>query len=129
MFGNQKCYITVEKCLHPLMQQCVVSEVAGKVQMPQRRDYVFLYSSMPTTIYYFRSRALLINIFPTCLISLLAIANGVVMYAYYENCDPLVSGQIKKPDQMVPNMMTEAFYSTPGLAGIFVAAACSGTLR
>lgn len=66
---------------------------------------------------------------PTSLLSFLAVANGLVMYAYYENCDPLISHQISKYDQMIPYMMTEAFLKIPGLAGIFVAAACSGTLR
>ena len=51
------------------------------------------------------------------------------MYAFYEGCDPLSLGKIDKPDQLLPYLVVEMFQDLPGLAGLFVAAAFSGTLR
>lgn len=58
-----------------------------------------------------------------------AIVNGLVMYAYFRGCDPLLSGKVTKNDQMAPYLATVVFADLPGLSGIFVAAAYSGTLR
>ena len=55
--------------------------------------------------------------------------NGFVMYAYYENCDPVKSGKLEKTDQMMPYMVLDIFQNLPGVAGLFIAAAFSGTLR
>ena len=54
---------------------------------------------------------------------------GFVMYAYFETCDPRFSGKIKTPDQSVPYMVVHIFQNASGLAGVFVAAVYSGTLR
>lgn len=35
-----------------------------------------------------------------CLIVGSAVTCGIVMFAYYINCDPLVSGKISTPDQV-----------------------------
>ena len=51
------------------------------------------------------------------------------MYTYYEGCDPLSSGKIAKPDQLLPYLVVDVFQDLPGMAGLFVAAAFSGTLR
>ena len=51
------------------------------------------------------------------------------MYAYYETCDPVQSGKVEKPDQMMPYMVLDIFQDLPGMAGLFVAASFSGTLR
>ena len=58
-----------------------------------------------------------------------AVATGVAMYAYYEGCDPLALKKIEKSDQMLPYMVVDVFQDLPGMAGLFVAAAYSGTLR
>ena len=58
-----------------------------------------------------------------------SVFTGVVMYAYYENCDLLKSEIIEKPEQMVPYLVLEIFQDVPGMAGLFVAASISGTLR
>ena len=60
---------------------------------------------------------------------LVGVINGAAMYAYFENCDPIESGELEEPDQMLPLMVLEIFYDLPGMAGVFVAASFSGTLR
>nr|XP_039272969.1 sodium-coupled monocarboxylate transporter 1-like [Styela clava]XP_039272970.1 sodium-coupled monocarboxylate transporter 1-like [Styela clava] len=58
----------------------------------------------------------------------LAFITGMVMYAYYEGCDPLKAGVIEMPDQALPYMVVDLFQNVPGLAGVFIAAVYSGTL-
>ncbi|XP_039254778.2 sodium-coupled monocarboxylate transporter 1-like [Styela clava] len=73
-------------------------------------------------------KALIAFIFPSSIIFLLSVANGCVLYAYFEDCDPILSRKIAKHDQSIPYMMMKTFRHVPGMAGVFVAAACSGTL-
>ena len=51
------------------------------------------------------------------------------MYAFYENCDPYVQGDLEKIDQMIPHLVVKIFQGIPGMAGLFVAATYCGTLR
>lgn len=51
------------------------------------------------------------------------------MYAYYEGCDPILSGEVTKADQAFPLLVVKIFKDLPGFSGLFVAAAYSGTLR
>lgn len=69
------------------------------------------------------------SMFPSVIFVGIAIWSGATMYAYYEDCDLIMSGKIEKPDQMIPYMVMEIFQDLPGMAGLFVAAAFSGTLR
>ncbi|XP_063875889.1 sodium-coupled monocarboxylate transporter 1-like [Scylla paramamosain] len=55
--------------------------------------------------------------------------SGLVAYATYSTCDPLTSGKIKKPDQIIPFLITDKLGYIPGLSGVFVAAAYGGMLR
>ena len=60
---------------------------------------------------------------------LISCFNGATMFAYYETCDPVQSGKVEKADQMMPYMVLDIFQNLPGMAGLFVAAAYSGSLR
>uniref|UniRef100_A0A3B5K1W8 Solute carrier family 5 member 5 n=1 Tax=Takifugu rubripes TaxID=31033 RepID=A0A3B5K1W8_TAKRU len=53
---------------------------------------------------------------------------GIVMFAYYSDCDPLKSGRIASPDLYVPYFVLEIFQNLPGFPGLFLACAYSGTL-
>lgn len=55
--------------------------------------------------------------------------SGVVAYAEYSSCDPLTSGKIEKPDQIMPHLVTEKLSHLTGIPGIFVAAVYGGVLR
>ena len=54
---------------------------------------------------------------------------GLVAYAVYKDCDPLTSGKIAKPDQILPYLVKEKLRSIPGVVGLFIAAVYSGVLR
>jgi len=59
----------------------------------------------------------------------MAALTGLIMYAYFEGCDPVPAGVLTKEDQMVPFLVVKVFRNMPGMAGLFVSAALSGTLR
>lgn len=63
-------------------------------------------------------------------IIILSIANGLLLYAYYEGCDPVQNQVIQRRDQALPLLALLEFSKiSPGLAGAFVAAVFSGSLR
>ncbi|XP_041375535.1 sodium-coupled monocarboxylate transporter 1-like [Gigantopelta aegis] len=53
---------------------------------------------------------------------------GLVLFAYYHNCDPLFSRRISKPDQIVPLFMMDMLSFAPGLPGLFVSCIFSAAL-
>ncbi|XP_039249057.2 sodium-coupled monocarboxylate transporter 2-like [Styela clava] len=65
---------------------------------------------------------------PTTILMILCVGNGLVLYAYYEGCDPVLSGLVEKSDQAIPRLALEVFQDMPGMTGMFVAATFSGTL-
>ncbi|KAJ3644034.1 hypothetical protein Zmor_022690 [Zophobas morio] len=58
----------------------------------------------------------------------LCVLVGLVVYAKYQDCDPLTSHMISKHDQIFPFFVTEIGASLPGISGLFIAAICSGSL-
>ncbi|XP_028261361.1 sodium-coupled monocarboxylate transporter 1 [Parambassis ranga] len=58
----------------------------------------------------------------------LAVFSGLTMYSIYKNCDPLLNGDITTSDQLLPYLVMDILASYPGIPGLFVAAAYSGTL-
>ncbi|XP_064102937.1 sodium-coupled monocarboxylate transporter 1-like [Macrobrachium nipponense] len=54
--------------------------------------------------------------------------SGIVAYATYKDCDPLTSGRIEKPDQILPYLVLDKLSHLTGMAGIFVAAVYGGVL-
>ncbi|NXA83109.1 SC5A5 protein, partial [Thryothorus ludovicianus] len=62
-----------------------------------------------------------------CIVSS-AVTCGLVMFALYGRCDPLRAGAIAAPDQYMPYLVLDIFESTPGVPGLFLACAYSGTL-
>ncbi|GAB0089038.1 hypothetical protein DMENIID0001_035160 [Sergentomyia squamirostris] len=59
---------------------------------------------------------------------LLCVLTGLIIYAYYENCDPVSSGIVREPDQIVPLFVMELAHHLSGLSGIFVAGIVAGCL-
>ncbi|XP_076860525.1 sodium/iodide cotransporter isoform X2 [Brachyhypopomus gauderio] len=72
--------------------------------------------------------ALCVNQVGLCLIVSCAASCGIVMYALYSQCDPLKSGRISATDQYMPYMVLDIFRNLPGIPGLFLACAYSGTL-
>lgn len=54
---------------------------------------------------------------------------GLIMYSYYSECSPLATGEIKKPDQILPYYIMQVSSTFPGLPGIFVAGLFGAALR
>lgn len=72
--------------------------------------------------------ALLIYVIPTLIITITSVVDGLIMYAYYEGCDPVKSGKLDSVDQGIPYMTLEIFESIPGMAGLFISAIFSASL-
>ncbi|XP_019332687.1 sodium-coupled monocarboxylate transporter 2 [Alligator mississippiensis] len=72
--------------------------------------------------------ALYLNLVGLWIILVCAVFSGLVMYSHYKNCDPWTAGFISAPDQLMPYFVMDIFSSIPGLPGLFVACAFSGTL-
>nr|CAB3266301.1 sodium/iodide cotransporter-like [Phallusia mammillata] len=72
--------------------------------------------------------AAVLSIVPSVIFFSMAAMIGCVMYAYFEGCDPLKTGEIEKPDQLLPYMVVKIFKNVPGMAGLFVSAAFSGAM-
>ncbi|XP_060601480.1 sodium-coupled monocarboxylate transporter 1-like [Ruditapes philippinarum] len=60
----------------------------------------------------------------------LSMSVGLVCFAYYtvNACDPISSGRIRNPNQIVPYMIAEIFRNYPGLSGLFISALFSASL-
>jgi len=54
--------------------------------------------------------------------------SGIVMYAFYKDCDPVKFGLVDKPDQMLPLLVLDILGTMPGLSGLFLACIFSGSL-
>lgn len=72
--------------------------------------------------------ALYFNLLGLWIIVACAVFSGLIMYSHFKDCDPWTSGVISAPDQLMPYFVMEIFATMPGLPGLFVACAFSGTL-
>ncbi|CAD5116252.1 unnamed protein product [Dimorphilus gyrociliatus] len=72
--------------------------------------------------------ALLFNAPGMAIIISLCCLTGLVMYARYENCDPLSSGKISNSNQLLPYFVMDVLSDAKGLPGLFVACILSGAL-
>ncbi|XP_048467808.1 sodium-coupled monocarboxylate transporter 1-like [Rhincodon typus] len=50
------------------------------------------------------------------------------MYSVYHQCDPLTRKRVRASDQLLPYLVMDIMRDYPGVPGLFVAAAYSGTL-
>ncbi|KAM4706701.1 sodium/iodide cotransporter isoform 1-T2 [Discoglossus pictus] len=72
--------------------------------------------------------AILVNQVGLCVIVSSAVTCGIVMFALYHSCDPVLAGYVSAPDQYMPHLVLEIFDQYPGVPGLFLACAYSGTL-
>ncbi|XP_054826872.1 sodium-coupled monocarboxylate transporter 2 isoform X2 [Eublepharis macularius] len=72
--------------------------------------------------------ALYLNLVGLWAILVCAVFSGLVMFSHFKTCDPWTAGFISAPDQLMPYFVMTIFSSSPGLPGLFVACAFSGTL-
>lgn len=62
------------------------------------------------------------------LTQIIAVVTGIVMYAFYADCDPLKSQRIQKKDQLIPLFIVDLVGSVPGMAGVLISCAFSASL-
>uniref|UniRef100_A0A672F3M9 Solute carrier family 5 member 8 n=1 Tax=Salarias fasciatus TaxID=181472 RepID=A0A672F3M9_SALFA len=72
--------------------------------------------------------SLYINLLGLWLVLLCSVFSGVCLYSVYQSCDPWTTGRVAAPDQLVPYLVMDILGDYPGLPGLFVAAAYSGSL-
>nr|XP_023672589.1 sodium-coupled monocarboxylate transporter 1 isoform X1 [Paramormyrops kingsleyae] len=72
--------------------------------------------------------ALLLNLLGLWVVLLCSVFSGLCLYSIYKNCDPWNAGLVSAPDQLMPYMVLDILRDFPGVPGLFVAAAYSGTL-
>uniref|UniRef100_A0A3P8P464 Uncharacterized protein n=1 Tax=Astatotilapia calliptera TaxID=8154 RepID=A0A3P8P464_ASTCA len=72
--------------------------------------------------------SLFINLLGLWLILLCAVFAGMCLYSIYKSCDPWTSGLLSALDQLMPYLVMDVLGDYPGLPGLFVAAAFSGSL-
>ena len=72
--------------------------------------------------------ALWINFPGLVVIMILCVLVGIVMYAFYSECDPIKFNLIKRRDQLLPLFVLDILTKIPGLSGIFMACVFSGGL-
>ncbi|RWS20129.1 sodium-coupled monocarboxylate transporter 2-like protein, partial [Leptotrombidium deliense] len=53
---------------------------------------------------------------------------GLILYANYYKCDPILDGKIKITDEIVPLFMNQIFRSIPGCTGLFIVCLLSAAL-
>lgn len=72
--------------------------------------------------------AVVINCIFLNIILALVMLVGLICVTHFGGCDPLLMGEISHADQMVPLMTLQKFSDAPGLNGLIIYAAYSGTL-
>ncbi|CAF1160783.1 unnamed protein product [Adineta steineri] len=73
-------------------------------------------------------QALFINAIGAAIVILLSGFIGVILYAYYADCDPYTAKYVTDIDQVFPYFVMERLSENPGLPGIFLACIFSGSL-
>ncbi|NXG52889.1 SC5A5 protein, partial [Psilopogon haemacephalus] len=72
-------------------------------------------------------RALLVNQLGLFSVVGCAVACGLVMFALYQHCDPLLAGYISAPDQYMPYLVLDIFQTFPGVPGLCAPCLCPST--
>ncbi|XP_038612661.1 sodium-coupled monocarboxylate transporter 1-like [Tachyglossus aculeatus] len=72
--------------------------------------------------------SLYINLVGLWAILACAVLSGLAMYSRYQDCDPWTAKKVSAPDQLMPYLVLDILQDFPGLPGLFVACAYSGTL-
>ncbi|KAM6437692.1 sodium-coupled monocarboxylate transporter 1-like [Liasis olivaceus] len=72
--------------------------------------------------------SLYLNLVGLWIILLCAVLCGLTMYSIFKDCDPWTAGCVLAPDQLMPYLVVEILQQFPGMTGLFVACAYSGTL-
>uniref|UniRef100_A0A8C5AU23 Solute carrier family 5 member 8 n=1 Tax=Gadus morhua TaxID=8049 RepID=A0A8C5AU23_GADMO len=72
--------------------------------------------------------ALYLNLIGLWVVLVCSVISGLCLYSVYKSCDPWTTGQVTALDQLMPYLVMDILRSYPGVPGLFVAAAYSGSL-
>ncbi|KAF0877070.1 sodium-coupled monocarboxylate transporter 1 [Crocuta crocuta] len=72
--------------------------------------------------------SLYINLLGLWAILACSVLCGLALYSRYRDCDPWTAKKVSAPDQLMPYLVLDILQDYPGLPGLFVACAYSGTL-
>ncbi|XP_039282301.1 putative sodium-dependent multivitamin transporter [Nilaparvata lugens] len=72
--------------------------------------------------------ALFISVVVTSCLSLTTAFSGLAIFAYYKDCDPIVSERITRGDQLMPLYAVDRLHRIPGMTGLFVSGIFSAGL-
>ncbi|XP_020837990.1 sodium-coupled monocarboxylate transporter 1-like [Phascolarctos cinereus] len=72
--------------------------------------------------------SLYVNLIGLWAILTCAVLCGLSLYSRYRDCDPWTAKKVSAPDQLMPYLVLDILQDYPGLPGLFVACAYSGTL-
>uniref|UniRef100_A0A8C0AVP4 Solute carrier family 5 member 8 n=1 Tax=Buteo japonicus TaxID=224669 RepID=A0A8C0AVP4_9AVES len=72
--------------------------------------------------------SLYINLVGLWAILVCATLCGLSLYSIYKDCDPWTAKQVSALDQLMPYLVLDILHDFPGVPGLFVASAYSGTL-
>ncbi|XP_065598828.1 sodium-coupled monocarboxylate transporter 1 [Cyrtonyx montezumae] len=72
--------------------------------------------------------SLYINLVGLWAILVCAMFCGLALYSIYKDCDPWTAEQVSALDQLMPYLVLDILRDFPGVPGLFVASAYSGTL-
>ncbi|XP_053572970.1 sodium-coupled monocarboxylate transporter 1 [Bombina bombina] len=72
--------------------------------------------------------SLYVNLLGLWAILACAVLSGLAMFSIYKDCDPWTANFVSAPDQLMPYLALDILRDYPGLPGLFVACAYSGTL-
>ncbi|KAK7813684.1 hypothetical protein U0070_001390 [Myodes glareolus] len=73
-------------------------------------------------------KSLYINLVGLWVILTCSVFCGLALYSRYRDCDPWTSKKVSEIDQLMPYLVLDILRNYPGVPGLFVACAYSGTL-
>ena len=110
-----------------IIQRCIYQNI----KRLHSKQFLFLLSPDFELWFLSLDSTVLLNIPIFYAFHILLCITGLVIYAFYSElgCDPLKSGEIRSPNQLLPLFVVDLLSVLPGLPGLFVAALISGALR
>ncbi|KAK8765306.1 hypothetical protein V5799_032085 [Amblyomma americanum] len=73
-------------------------------------------------------KALLLCVPGVAFTIMMSVLSGLTIYAVYKDCDPRLTGDIAKADQLMPYIVQDLLRDYPGLCGVLAAAVYSSSL-
>lgn len=74
-------------------------------------------------------RAILIFLIGVIVVKTVSVITGLIMFSKYAGCDPLTTGSINRPDQLLPYYVMDVAGHILGLPGLFIAGVFCAALR